>query len=199
MKKAKWRLVLLSAPIGIVLAMFQNCGQNTRQVRVSREISTPGTMVTEKALDVLSFGTKQAHLDLSDALSTGSELTIEMTSYADAEGPEFSPNHKSKNLRVYPLSLEGICPSPITFYEAPDDNPASIQPGSGYLIMDTATHKFAYLLLTGFTGEAKDAGRELSLIQMSFNLVAPQPGIDFDRFLTDICGEPPLALGPGLK
>lgn len=197
--KAKWRLLLLTAPLGVILALFQNCGQNTRQVHVNHEISTPGGLVTEKALDVLTFGTTRAHVDLSDTLSPGSELTVELIHYSEGGDSEATVTNKSQNLVTYPLSLEGMCPSASSFTEVPEGETPPITPGSGYLVRDRSNHRFAYLLFTGFTGEASQQGSNLNLIQMSFVLVTPKANVEFNQFLNDICGEPPLAMGPGLK
>lgn len=197
--KLKWRMVLVTAPLGILLALFQNCGQNTRQVRVTRDVSTPGGLVNEKPLEVLTFGTLRAHVDLSDSLSSGSEATLEMTSYSETEDVEINATKRSKNLLIFPLSLEGMCPSPDAFLESPPSETVAAVPGSGYLIRDTSTQKFVYLLFTGFTGERGENDRILNLIQMSFVLISPKPNIAFNLFLNDICGEPPLAMGPGLQ
>jgi hypothetical protein len=197
--KSKWRLVLMTAPIGVALALFQNCGQSTRQVRILNEAFAPGGLVTEKSLDVLTFGTNRAHVDLSESLSPSSEVTLEMTNYSESEPSEISVTNKSGNLLVFPLSLEGMCPSADAFDETAERELTPITPGAGYLIRDMALRKFAYLRLIGFTGEVAKNGSNLNLIQMSFIVVSPKPGVDFDRFLHDLCGEPSLALGPSLQ
>lgn len=186
--KFKWHVVAASLSLGLVLALFQNCGLATRQVQITRDFATPGETVQMKAADVMTYGTMKGHLDLSDVFSAGSEVTMELLSSAANELAEVQLRNRSVNLLSFPFSAEGKCPSPESF-DPSNTSSSPVSMGSGYILKDASSNKFAYVLFAGFLGSELENGA-FNLIQLSLKTILPKPGATFEMFLKDLCEEP---------
>lgn len=183
-------MVAASILLGLVLAFFQNCGESTRQVQLQKEFSTPSERLKMKNADVMTYGSMKGHLDLSDLLSEGSEISLELVDFTYGENSEIQIRNQSPNLISFPFSKEGKCPSPEWFEQANADQ-SPVMMGAGYIVRDLSSKKFSYILFSGVLGSETIEG-SFNLIQLSLKVIAPKPAMSFESFIKDLCEEPVL-------